>query len=146
MRAGGLTTHPILLYSYNLTSPVSIASGPTYTTLGRSPGISDDGQAVVFYGVAATGGAGIFISLDLGGPTRQVFRIAGGRQVEDIPIAGGNDDGVCDAGETCKAGELGFTAAGGALSFSSFEADSRVAVTHQSFGDRDCASASWTSR
>jgi hypothetical protein len=36
VRAGGLTTHPILMYQYNLSSAVSIASGPTYTTLGRS--------------------------------------------------------------------------------------------------------------
>lgn len=132
VRAGGLTTHPILLYQYNLTSPVSIASSTTgFTTLGRSPGISDDGEVVAFYGVNAAG-AGIFISLDLGG-TRQFFRIAGGRQVEDLPVPGGNDDGVCDTGENCTAGELGFTAAGAALSFSSFDADSRVAVAHESF-------------
>ena len=133
VRAGGLSTHPILMYQYNLTSPVSIASSTTgFTTLGRSPGISDDGDVVVFYGVQGSG-AGIFASLNMGGPTREFFRIAGGRQVEDIPVVGGNDDGVCDTGETCKAGELGFDAAGNPLFFSSFDADSRVAVAHQSF-------------
>lgn len=132
IRGGGLTTDPILLYPYNLTSPTAIASSSTaFTTLGQSPGISDDGQVVVFYGVDG-GGAGIFASLDMGGPTRQVFRIAGNRQVEDILAAGGNDDGVWDPGEAFKAGELGFNAAGGALFFNSFEPDSRVSVAHQS--------------
>lgn len=141
VRAGGLSTHPILMYEYNLTNPVSIASSPTNTALGRSPGISDDGDVVVFYGVNTIGVPGptptpvpgIFASLDLGGPTRTVVRIAGRREVETILVAGGNDDGICDAGETCQQGELGFDANGGALFFNSFEADSRIAVTHQAF-------------
>lgn len=141
VRAGGLATHPILMYQYNLTNPVSIASSPANTALGRSPGISDDGEVVVFYGVNTIGVPGpsptpvpgIFVSLDTGGPTREVFRIAGRRQVETILVGGGNDDGVCDPGETCREGELGFDANNLALFFNSFEADSRVAVTHQAF-------------
>jgi hypothetical protein len=94
---------------------------------------------VVFYGISTVGipgttpRPGIFVSLDMGGPTREVFRIAGRRQVENVPVAGGNDDGVCDSGESCHDGELGFDANGAALFFDSFEADSRVAVTHQAF-------------
>jgi uncharacterized repeat protein (TIGR01451 family) len=136
VRAGGLSTHPVLLYPYNLTAPVSIASSPTYTTLGRSPGISDDGEVVAFYAVdAATGNPGIYASIDVGGGTRQVSLIAGRRQVENVLIPGGNDDGVCDdpAVEPCIPGELGFDASGAALFFNSFEADSRVAVIHQAF-------------
>lgn len=141
VRAGGLATHPILMYQYNLTNPVSIASSPANTALGRSPGISDDGDVVVFYGVNTIGVPGpsptpvpgIFVSLDTGGPTREVVRIAGRRQVETLLVGGGNDDGVCDPGETCQEGELGFDANNQPIFFSSFEADSRVAVSHQSF-------------
>jgi uncharacterized repeat protein (TIGR01451 family) len=132
VRAGGLTTDPILLYPYNLGAPTSIASSATgFTTLGQSPGVSNDGSVVVFYGVDGTG-AGIFASIDMGVGPRQVFRIAGNRQVENILAAGGNDDGVLDPGETARDGELGFTAAGAPLTFNSFEANSRVAVAHQS--------------
>lgn len=101
VRAGGLTTDPILLYPYNLTSPTAIAStSPTgFSVLGQSPGISNDGSVVVFYGIDANG-PGIFASLDVGGGTRQVFKIAGNRPVENILAAGGNDDGVLDPGET----------------------------------------------
>jgi uncharacterized repeat protein (TIGR01451 family) len=134
VRAGGLATDPILLYQYNLTSPTSIASTVAgFTALGQSPGISDDGEVVAFYGVeTGVTTPGIFVSLDVGGGTRQFFRIAGGRQIER-PFSGGNNDGVCDSGETCDPGELGFTAAGTAISFNSFDADSRIAVAHQAF-------------
>jgi uncharacterized repeat protein (TIGR01451 family) len=142
VRAGGLPTHPILLYQYNLTNPVSIASSPTNTALGRSPGISDDGEVIVFYGVNTIGVPGpspspvpgVFVSLDTGQPAREVFRIAGRRQVEQMLVGAGNDDGVCDPGETaCQEGELGFDANNSPLFFNSFDADSRVAVTHQAF-------------
>ena len=134
VRAGGLSTHPILMYQYNLTAPVSIASGPNFTTLGRSPGISDDGEVVAFYGIDGTGDPGIFASVEVGG-TRQMFRIAGRRPVENVLAAGGNDDGVCDdsAVETCQQGELGLLGPSQPLFFNSFDADSRVAVVHQPF-------------
>jgi uncharacterized repeat protein (TIGR01451 family) len=136
VRAGGRTTDPIILYDYTLAaaSATGIASAATgFTTLGRSPGISDDGKVIVFYGVNSVG-AGIFVSLDFGTGTRQVFRLAGHRQVEDL-YHGGNDDGVCDAGETCKDGELGFGATSATpIFFTSFDADSRIAVANQSIG------------
>ena len=132
VRAGGLTTDPILLYPYNLGAPTSIASSATgFTTLGQSPGISNDGSVVVFYGVDSTG-AGIFASIETGGGARQVTKIAGNRPVENILAAGGNDDGVFDPGETPRDGELGFTATGTPIIFSSFEPNMRVAVAHQS--------------
>ena len=166
VRTGGRGSDAILFYNYNLTGPVAIASGTTgFTSLGQSPGVSDDGAVVVFWGdltaagaiaLNTTAGPGIFASIDIGGGTRQVLRIAN-RQVEDLAPGTGNGDGVCDPGETCKAGELGFTTSGSALFFNSFtqiedvpapggndngiceagevcEMSNRVAVTHQSGG------------
>lgn len=166
VRTGGRGSDAILFYNYNLTSPVSIASSTTgFTSLGQSPGVSDDGAVVAFWGVLSAAGAtalnttagpGIFASIDIGGGTRQILRIAN-RQVEDLAPGTGNGDGVCDPGETCKAGELGFTSTGTALFFNSFtqiedvpapggnddgicdagevcEMSNRVAVTHQSGG------------
>lgn len=163
VRTGGRGSDAILLYNYNLTAPVAIASGTTgFTSLGQSSGVSDDGAVVVFWGVLSAAGAtalnttagpGIFASIDIGGGNRQVLRIAN-RQVEDLTATTGNGDGVCDPGETCKAGELGFTSTGTALFFNSFtqledvpapggnddgvcdtgevcEMTNRVAVTHQ---------------
>lgn len=131
VRAGGTATDPILLYAYALTTPAPIGIANTaagFTAMGQSPGISDDGAVIAFYGVEG-GTPGIFINIDVGGGTRQNFRIAGGRQVE-TPLSG-NNDGVCDPGEACQAGELGRDANGNAISFTSFDADSRIAVANQ---------------
>ena len=131
VRAGGTATDPILLYAYALTTPapIAIASTPAFTAMGQSPGISDDGAVIAFYGVEG-GNPGIFINIDVGGGTRQNFRIAGGLQVE-TPLMGGNNDGVCDSGEPCQPGELGRDTSGNAISFTSFDADSRIAVANQ---------------
>jgi hypothetical protein len=107
LRAGGNSTDPIRLYEYNLSLPVDIAtvSPNTFASLGQSPGISDDGAVIVFYGDLTTAGAtalqttpgpGIFASIDIGGGTRRTIRIAG-RQIENmnptmLPV--GNLDGV----------------------------------------------------
>lgn len=132
VRAGGTATDPILLYAYALTTPAPIGIASTaagFTAMGQSPGISDDGAVVAFYGVQG-GNPGIFINIDVGG-TRQNFRIAGGLQVE-TPIMGGNNDGVCDPGETaCQPGELGRDSSNNPISFTSFDADSRIAVANQ---------------
>lgn len=147
VRAGGLSTHPIRLYNYALSSFTDIAtvSANTFTALGQSPGISDDGAVVVFYGdltaagataLQTTAGPGIFASIDIGGGTRRTIRIAR-RQVENVQpptgILHGNLDGTCDIGEPCRDGELGLDAANNALFFNSFQADSRVGVVHQSY-------------
>jgi uncharacterized repeat protein (TIGR01451 family) len=140
VRGGNLAASPILLYPANLGAPVIIASAPDFTVLGDAPGISDDGEVVVFYGdlsaagagaLQTTAGVGIFASIDTGGGNRKIIRIAN-RDVE-ILGAGGNDDGVYDFGEQHRRGELGTDAANNPLFLNSFDAFSRVAVAHQSF-------------
>ena len=163
VRAGGKGSDPLLLYPYNLTSPVAIASSPNFSAVGQSPGISDDGAVVVFWGnltsagataLNTTAGPGIFVSVDVGGGTRQIFRIG---NVENNAATGGNDNWICDPGETCTPGHLGFDTAGSPSFFNSFtefednaaaggdddgtcetgevcEMSNRVAVTHQSGG------------
>lgn len=142
VRAGNLATSPIRLYNYNLASFTDIATTAMgFTVLGERPGISDDGQVIVFYGnlgspntLNLTEGVGIFASIDIGGGTRRILRIAN-RQIENIPAAGGNDDGVCDSlppGEICQNGELELDPANPAF-LNLFDVNSRVAVAHQSF-------------
>jgi uncharacterized repeat protein (TIGR01451 family) len=148
VRAGAAATDPINLYDFTSTTPAAVtvaSSAMGFTALGQSPSISDDGAAVAFYGdLTGTGatalgireaGPGIFASIDVGGPARKVIRLTG-RQIEDIAPAGGNDDGVCDAGETCVPGELGFDASNNPLFFNpaAYGISSRVAIIHQSFG------------
>lgn len=138
VRAGNSATSPIRLYNYNLATFTDIATTAMgFTALGERPGISDDGQVMVFYGnlgantLNLTQGPGIFASIDVGGGVRRIIRVVN-RQIENIPAAGGNDDGVCDSGETCQNGELEFDSANPAF-LNAFDANSRVAVAHQSF-------------
>lgn len=129
VRAGGAATSPIRLYNPGLASFEEIAGSAEFSILGRSPDVSPDGRIVVFYGDHLTRGAGIFASLQpLSGP-RQLVKLAG-RLVEDL-TAGGNRDGVCDTGETCIQGELGFDLDLNPLFFASFSADTRVGIVHQ---------------
>lgn len=149
VRAGNTNTSPIRLYNYALTSPIDIAtvSAPTFSELGQSPGISDDGEVIVFYGNLTTMGAtalqtnpgpGIFASI-VDGTTRRTIRIAG-RLVEDVNSLAGNLDGVCDPAELtatpsrCVPGELGFVTTGMVntpVTFSSFGVDNRIGVIHR---------------
>ena len=139
VRAGSLTTSPIRMYNYALNVVTDIATTAMgFTALGARPGISDDGQVVVFYGnlgpnmLNLSTGVGVFASINDGGPIRRIIRLTN-RNVEQL-FTGGNDDGVCDPGENCQPGELGIGAANNALFFNFFEADSRVAVANQSLG------------
>ena len=66
---------------------------------------------------------------------RKIIRLAG-RLIEDIAAPGGNDDGVCDAGEACVPGELGFNQAGNPIYFNSVENDSRVDVGYIESGEQ----------
>lgn len=51
VRAGNLSTDPIMLYDFKFDNAIKIAdSNMGFTALGQSPGISDDGRIVVFYG------------------------------------------------------------------------------------------------
>src|SRR5439155_2137812 len=86
---------PIELYNYGLDTPTTIADttsgSPTFGAVGRSPGISDDGTVIAFYGVMTAMGAnqlavggyvtnpgpGIFVSIDDGSGTRKLRRITG---------------------------------------------------------------------
>ncbi|HEY3268262.1 MAG TPA: GH25 family lysozyme [Armatimonadota bacterium] len=70
LRAGNTSTSRIAIYSYSLDSPVSIGGPEQFAALGRSPGISDDGHLIAFYGdlnatgaqqLGTTAGPGIFV-------------------------------------------------------------------------------------
>jgi uncharacterized repeat protein (TIGR01451 family) len=164
VRAGNTNTSPIRMYSNNLTNPapvdIATVSPTTFSELGQSPGISDDGEVIVFYGVLnpnpgsgqhpnynqtyqATSGPGIFASIDVGGGTRRIMRIAG-RWIEDVDQTirdnSGNFDGICDPAELnhtparCIQGELGFITTGTTntpINFASFEANARIGVIHK---------------
>jgi hypothetical protein len=104
----------IQLYNYDLTSSQLIASlvdpAGWWTALGYSPGISDDGKIVTFFGnltaagataLKTTAGPGIFASIDEGGALRTIVRVAGWT-VEDMSVGNiGNRDGICDTSEVC---------------------------------------------
>ena len=178
VRAGNQTDSPIKLFDYALGSPTVIAEttpgffggAPMFSAVGRSPGISDDGTVIAFYGDLTPAGAdklkaggyttnpglGIFASIDDGSGARKIVRITGW-QVEDNAsdqLANiGNQDGVCnhawvaDTGEICAAApELGWSEGSTpgapfsntnlpvAVGFSSYDVDTRVAVTHTDLG------------
>jgi pimeloyl-ACP methyl ester carboxylesterase len=145
-RLGGLSSDPIALLDYNLPAIVSpIANAAKgFTTLGRSSGISDEGDIVTFYGDLSPAGAaafnttpgpGIFASIDDGSGSRKILRITG-RAGENMSAPDGNHDGLCDPGEDCSAApvDLGLDTLGNPLVFSSFDIDSRVAVARQQLG------------
>lgn len=107
----------------NFTPKTVVASTAAgFSSLDQSPNISDDGKVVVFSGNVAVAnnpafntfglgtGSGIFLAVDTGSGSRQLFRIAG------------------------DAGELGLDSSMMQNQFSSFDADSRLAVIHQNLG------------
>lgn len=138
-------TGPLRTYSDTLAPLSSLVQSGEFSEIGRWPGISKDGRIVVFYGtLTSTGsinhdianhGPGIFAAFTDGG-VRRVIRLAG-RDVQNlstpVPITG-NLDGVCDSGEDCVPGELGFGPLGESYSFASFFPNSRVSIAHQEFG------------
>ena len=106
-----------------------IASAADFSSLGSEPGLSDDGQAVAFYGDLTVAGAasfnavqpglpalepgeGIFVSLNTSGQSRILVR-----------VAGISDNGVADPGEVWNNNTE--TDTGG---FKSFLPDVRVGV------------------
>jgi uncharacterized repeat protein (TIGR01451 family) len=130
----------IVLFNQNLTAPVVLASSPGFTSVGQSPGISDDGVAAAFYAdidastasaLRTAPGPGIFVSLETGPGTRERFRVDH-RMIEAMTSPGNRDD-QCDAGETCIPDVVGMDDAGHVVSLT-FEKDSRVGVIHQSLG------------
>ncbi len=118
LRAGNSTNDPIVLIDRTGTT-TAIASSANFAALGRSPGISDDGSIVTFYGnlttngpsiLTTTLGPGIFASVDAGAGTRKVIRVAD------------------------NTAELGFDDSGSAISLRSFIVDNRVGISHLSLG------------
>lgn len=131
---------PIRLYPYNLGTSTNIAtvSSTTFSDLGDTPGISDLGQVVAFYGNLATGanaGPGIYLSIPQSSGARSIIKVNGVKN-EMAPLPGQiwpNVNGVCDAGEPCY-GDLGLDSANNPLFLSSFQSDSRIGISHQSLG------------
>jgi hypothetical protein len=81
VRNGSTSASPIVLYGNVpggafFSVPIANAGSPyRFSALGQSPGISDDGQIVVFYGVDASG-PGIFASVNTTSLGRQIVRVA----------------------------------------------------------------------
>jgi hypothetical protein len=141
VRLGNQPNSPIVLYDQMLSiQQAVIADSTKFDVLGNQPGISADGLIVAFYGqpnaaeAAVVGSSpGIFAVVDEGGIWSSPHRITG-LQVEVLD-KGGNDDGICDPGETCEpAAELGYDDFGISRYFSSYANDSRVAVTNLGLG------------
>jgi VCBS repeat-containing protein len=131
VRFGNTTSSPIFLYKNDLSSHETIANvSMGFTNLGQSPGISDDGQIVTFYGdLSATGaatlglnpGPGIFASINTTSG-RKIQRIAGisgnGFLDPGETFTDANGNGIFDAGDI----DIG--------EFTSFDGNSRVGVSY----------------
>lgn len=138
-RSTGL--NQITLFRPGFASQVSIATGSDFSYLDTTPGISDDGNVIAFQGtltaagathLGLTAGAGIFAAINTGS-TWQIIRVTG--LMVEVIGSGGNGDGVCDPGETCKnAAELGFDDNSNPVNFASYPTNSRIAVTNVDFG------------
>ena len=151
VRFGNTVNSPIFVYPPDLSAPQLIAGTANFSVTGNQPGISRDGHVVAFYGVLNAAGAaalnttpgpGIFAAIDEGGASWRIVRVLG-RQVEDLTVVGGNQDGICDVGESCKpVAELGYSALGAPIYFASpagadgftANADSRIGVTNLDLG------------
>lgn len=149
------SSQAIRLSNYNLTTVTTIAevNAANFSSLGGNPGISDDGEVIVFQGVLnadgptpnynqthqTTSGPGIFASIPISGGSRKIIRIAN-RKVENMNLLygtnGKNEDGVCDENElpVCINGELGFDDAGNGVFLNDFPDNPRVGVIHQPGG------------
>lgn len=114
VKYGNQANSPILLFDNDLKVIDTIASSNDFTEIGQSPGISDDGQIVVFYGEKNSGEKGIFASIKLGA-SRELVKIAELNDgfsdfVKDARVAvnsthrgekftDSNDNGIWDSGE-----------------------------------------------
>jgi len=137
----GLQLNQVILFKNGFVSQTTIASGTDFSYLDTTPGISDDGNVVVFQGtltaagathLGLTAGPGIFASVNTGSAW-QVIRVTG--LMVEVLNTGGNNDGICDPGENCKnAAELGYDDNNNPVSFASYPTNSRIAVTNVDFG------------
>ena len=141
----------ITLFTSGFASEVDIADGNNFSYLDTAPGLSADGNIVVFEGtltsvgagtLGLTAGPGIFAAVNTGSAW-QVIRVTG-LMVEAPNDAGGNHNGVCDPGETCiNAAELGYDDNNNPVYFSSYPTNSRVAVVNPGFGASGIANDSF---
>ncbi|MEM7592204.1 MAG: hypothetical protein AAF383_11910, partial [Cyanobacteria bacterium P01_A01_bin.83] len=94
-----LTSVVVNDYALNLTEPIATAANG-FTLIGEAPGISDNGEAVAFYGEKA-GTKGIFVSVDTGSGwiTRQIAGIAEDGILDPGETHSDNGDGEVDTGE-----------------------------------------------
>lgn len=144
VRFGGDGNSPIVILDRvrltdQIIPPINIATTAIgFSQIGQSPSISKNDEAIAFYadlnqaGATALGtnpGPGVFVSIKLANGQRKTVRIVG-RLVEDNSAQGGNDDGICDPGETCVQGELGSNMAGSRIFFNSFDTNSRIDVAY----------------
>ncbi len=141
------TASTISLYNYELNTVQQVIgsnlSGFNY--LGFSPGISDDGKVVTFYGELTSSGAntlglqpgeGIFASIDTGS-SRKIVRLAG--------IAG---NGILDPGENFQDadGDGQVDAGEDKGLITSFIKDDRVGVSYSSFEDKSVGTVVYLAR
>ncbi len=106
----------ITVYSNDFSNPKIIADPGTFVQLGRSPGISDDGNVVAFVGDRGNG-LGVFISV----------RNSTGFS-EPILVAGEN------TGSIAPKVELGYDGDVDRIYLNQFDLDSRVGVIHMELG------------
>jgi hypothetical protein len=140
----------ITVFANDFASQTDIADGTNFSYLDTAPGISEDGNVVVFQGtLTATGatnlaipaGPGIFAAT-YNGTAWQITRITG--LMIEQPNSGGNGNGVCETGEVCvNAAELGYNEAGKAVYFSAYPTNSRVAVANLTLGAAGIANDSF---
>lgn len=119
-RVGNLATDDLMVYYPDMTPCCRVAGAADgFTAVGQSPGISDGGEAIVFYGVLSeagaqavglTAGPGIFAAVEVAPEQRQLFRLTG------------------------KPAELGYTQSGQPISFNSYDSNERVDVGYESDG------------
>jgi hypothetical protein len=134
----------VMLYKSGLSTHTVIASQAKFSAIDSAPGISRDGMVIAFQGTLIAAGAtspgtypgpGIFAASNLGTGTYQLTRVTG--LMVEKANSGGNNNGVCDPGETCiPAAELGYDATGAAIHFqgTGYASQSRVAVTNLGLG------------
>ncbi len=130
VRFGNTASSPILLYKKDLSSFDTIANvSMGFTNLGQSPGISDDGQVVTFYGDLSAAGA-ITLGLKPGAGIFASVNTTNGRQIQRIAGVSGN--GFLDPGETfTDTNGNGNLDAGEDIGlFASFGKDSRVGTNY----------------
>jgi hypothetical protein len=142
-KSTGLNEISVLPSSF--TSPVDIADGNNFSYLDTAPGISADGNIVVFEGTLTSVGAaalftsagpGIFAALNQGTSTWPVVRVTG--------LMVDSSGNFCQPGATCNnAAELGYNDSGLPVYFTSYATNSRVSVVNLGLGASGIANDSF---